>query len=244
MSQNVYDDPAFFAGYSSLPRSVKGLAAAPEWPALKAYLPPPAGLRVLDLGCGFGYFARWARDAGAAEVLAVDVSEKMLAWAREMTTGEGVRYERVDLDGGELEGGGAGFDVVFSSLALHYLVRLRELAGEVHRVLRQGGTFAFSIEHPVYTAPSRPEFVSEADGRVYWPLDGYQREGERVNDWLGGRVVKQHRTLTTYINVFLEAGFEVRGFNEWYPTPEEIEEHGWGEVLERPIFLLMSVVKK
>lgn len=39
MSQNIYDDPDFLEGYSQLPRSVKGLAGAPEWPTLQAFLP-------------------------------------------------------------------------------------------------------------------------------------------------------------------------------------------------------------
>ncbi|PLO78838.1 SAM-dependent methyltransferase, partial [Klebsiella quasipneumoniae] len=50
MSQNIYDDPHFFAGYATLDRSVKGLDGAPEWPSLQAMLPPLAGLRVVDLG--------------------------------------------------------------------------------------------------------------------------------------------------------------------------------------------------
>jgi hypothetical protein len=40
MTQNIYDDPAFFEGYSRLGRSLQGLAGAPEWPALQAMLPP------------------------------------------------------------------------------------------------------------------------------------------------------------------------------------------------------------
>ncbi len=62
MSQNIYDDPAFFAGYATLDRSVKGLEGAPEWPTLQQMLPPLSGLRVVDLGCGYGWFCRWARD--------------------------------------------------------------------------------------------------------------------------------------------------------------------------------------
>ena len=72
MSQNIYDDENFFAGYSGIGRSVQGLAGAAEWPAMQALLPPMDGLRVLDLGCGFGWFARWARAAGAATVLGLD----------------------------------------------------------------------------------------------------------------------------------------------------------------------------
>src|SRR3546814_2295838 len=69
MVQNIYDNPEFFAGYSRLPRQVQGLAGAPEWPAIRAMLPELAGTRVVDLGCGFGWFARWAREQGAASVL-------------------------------------------------------------------------------------------------------------------------------------------------------------------------------
>jgi 2-polyprenyl-3-methyl-5-hydroxy-6-metoxy-1,4-benzoquinol methylase len=66
MTQNIYDNPDFFEGYSQLSRSVRGLAGAPEWPALRTLLPDLHNLRVVDLGCGFGWFCRWARENGAA----------------------------------------------------------------------------------------------------------------------------------------------------------------------------------
>lgn len=47
-------------------------------------LPALQGKRVLDLGCGYDWFCRWAAEAGAARVLGVDVSEKMLAQANAM----------------------------------------------------------------------------------------------------------------------------------------------------------------
>lgn len=46
--QNIYDQPDFFAG-----RSVGGLDAAAEWPALRAMLPKVCGLTLVDLGCGW-----------------------------------------------------------------------------------------------------------------------------------------------------------------------------------------------
>ena len=65
MAQNIYDNPAFFEGYAQLPRSVQGLDGAPEWPALKAMLPDLTGKAVIDLGCGYGWFCRAARELGA-----------------------------------------------------------------------------------------------------------------------------------------------------------------------------------
>ncbi|KAL2208245.1 S-adenosyl-L-methionine-dependent methyltransferase [Sarocladium strictum] len=246
MSQNIYDNASFFAEYSALDRSVKGLDGAPEWPRLRSYIPDLAGRDVLDLGCGFGWFSRWARSAGAKSVRAIEISENMLSRARGMTKDEKIAYEQGDLDNIDLSKDGVDkFDVVFSSLTLHYLANLPELIQQVHTVLKPGGTFAFSIEHPIYTAPSKAEFMTdEVSGREYWPLDSYQKEGLRVTDWLAEGVKKQHRTVASYINLLLKAGFQLAEFDEWYPTPEEVEKCGWHRVLERPIFLLISAVKQ
>src|SRR5947209_5154105 len=119
MPQNIYDDPEFFEGYSQFRRSREGLAGAPEWPTLRSLLPPIEGLRVLDLGCGFGAFARWARENGAASVLGVDLSEKMLARAQARTQDPAVTYCRANIETLALPD--ASFDLVYSSLALHYI---------------------------------------------------------------------------------------------------------------------------
>ena len=89
MTQNIYDNEEFFEGYSRLGRSVEGLDGAAEWPVLRALLPDLRGLDVLDLGCGFGWFCRWARQNGAADVLGIDVSERMLARSRATTQDAG-----------------------------------------------------------------------------------------------------------------------------------------------------------
>ena len=81
MKENQYDDSHFFEQYSHFPRSVEGLSAAGEWHALKALLPDFRGKRVLDLGCGFGWHCRYAAEQGAAQVMGIDLSEKMLAKA-------------------------------------------------------------------------------------------------------------------------------------------------------------------
>jgi SAM-dependent methyltransferase len=98
LAQNIYDRPDFFEGYSRLGRSVDGLDGAMEWPALRAMLPDMSGLRVVDLGCGFGWFCRWARTQGAVEVVGFDLSEKMLARAEATTPYSAISYARVDLE--------------------------------------------------------------------------------------------------------------------------------------------------
>src|SRR5690348_15992116 len=119
MAQNIYDRPDFFAGYSRLARSIRGLDGAPEWPAILALLPDLAGRRVVDLGCGFGWFARFARQHGAAHVLGLDLSENMIARARRDTDDPQIAYRIADLD--ELALPQAAFDFAYSALALHYI---------------------------------------------------------------------------------------------------------------------------
>lgn len=240
MTQNIYDDETFFAGYSQLARSVHGLEGAPEWPVLRAMLPPLAGKRVLDLGCGFGWFCRFAAGEGAERVVGVDVSEKMLERARRETTDSRIAYERADLESFAPPAG--SFDLAYSSLAFHYLTDLAGLLGRVHASLKPGGALVCSVEHPLMTAPARQEWLTDADGRATWPVNGYLDEGRRVSNWLAEGVVKRHRTIAAYLDLMLGAGFMLAKLVEWGPSPEQVAaEPGWAKERERPFFLLMSL---
>ena len=239
MTQNIYDDPGFFEGYSRLGRSVEGLDGAAEWPALRALLPDVRGLRVLDLGCGFGWFCRWAREQGAAHVLGLDVSERMLARAQASTRDAAITYTRADMERVELPP--ASFDLVYSSLALHYVERLDRLLAEVHRALVAGGRLVVSVEHPIYTAPADPKWSTDAAGRKTWPVDGYLVEGPRSTDWLAKGVIKQHRTLGTYLTLLLREGFTIAHVEEWGPTDAQIAARpALAEERQRPAFLLVA----
>jgi 2-polyprenyl-3-methyl-5-hydroxy-6-metoxy-1,4-benzoquinol methylase len=77
-AQNIYDDPDFLAGYMTLDRQVHGLEVAAEWPVLRSMLPELASRSVVDIGGGVGLFSRFAQSEGAASVLGIDVSTKML----------------------------------------------------------------------------------------------------------------------------------------------------------------------
>jgi SAM-dependent methyltransferase len=239
MTQNIYDDDEFFAGYLRLPRSVAGLDGAPEWPELRAMLPDLHGLSVLDLGCGFGWFCRWAREQGAAYVVGIDVSEKMLARARADTQDEAIVYRRADMEALELPP--ESFGLVYSSLALHYVAKLDRLMAEVYRALIPGGSLVFSVEHPIYTAPASPGWSGGEADRTSWPVDSYLDEGPRSTDWLTKGVIKQHRTLATYVNMLIGLGFRLRRIEEWGPSEEQIAAHPeWANERQRPPFLLIA----
>ncbi|ETR77659.1 SAM-dependent methyltransferase [Afipia sp. P52-10] len=239
MTQNIYDDPDFFAGYSQFPRSIDGLEGAAEWPSMRALLPDLQGLSIVDLGCGFGWFCRFAREHGAAHILGLDVSERMLAKAQAMTADAHITYRRADLETLALPE--QAFDLAYSSLALHYVVNLDGLLAAVHRALKPGGRLVVSIEHPIYMAPSRPDWIASPTGQRVWPLDRYLVEGPRTTDWITSGIVKQHRTLGTTLNLLIRHGFSIAHVEEWGPTDAEITAHpDWAEVRDRPMFLLIA----
>ena len=242
MPQNIYDDETFFEGYSRLPRSVEGLEGAPEWPALRGLLPELDGRRVLDLGCGFGWFCRWAREHGAASVLGVDVSERMLARARAETHDAAISYVKADLEHFKLTP--KTFDLAYSSLAFHYIENLERLLISVLAALVPGGKLIFSVEHPIFTAPANPSWSVDAAGHTTWPVDGYLDEGPRSTDWLAKGVIKQHRTIGTYINLLLRSGFAISHVNEWGPSKEQVASRpDWANERQRPPFLLVACTR-
>jgi SAM-dependent methyltransferase len=242
MTQNIYDDETFFSRYSRLPRSVEGLDGSPEWATIRGLLPALDGSAVLDLGCGFGWFCRWARRSGALRVLGVDVSERMLARAKAETDDAAIAYARADLE--HLTVAPATFDLAYSSLALHYIEDLPGLLARVHAALVPGGRLVFSVEHPIFTAPSRPGWSIDAAGHRTWPVDSYLAEGPRSTDWLGRGVIKQHRTIATYLRLLVGSGFSLSDIDEFGPSVEQMAAHpDWVGERQRPAFLLVACQK-
>lgn len=239
MAQNIYDQSAFFEGYSKLDRSTRGLAGAAEWESVRALLPDLVGKRIVDLGCGFGWFARFAAEQGAASVLGLDISQNMIARASAETNDPAVTYAIADLELLQLKE--SAFDFAYSSLAFHYIEDFDRLVRTVHRALVPGAHFVFTIEHPIYMAPSNPAWGKDEAGRSVWPLDGYSREGRRTTDWLAKGVVKYHRTLGTTLNALIAAGFRIGHVEEWRPSAGQVKGHpDWAIEMERPMFLLIA----
>jgi SAM-dependent methyltransferase len=239
MAQNIYDDAAFFEGYSQFPRSREGLAGAPEWPALRAMLPPLQGKRVLDLGSGFGAFCRWAVEQGAAEVTGVDLSHNMIVAAKERSAGLPIRYIEADLETYEPEAN--AYDLVYSSLAVHYLADFGAFCRKVCRTLSPDGSFVFSMEHPIFAARAEPEWMTDANGKRVFALSDYAREGERVTNWVVEGIVKYHRRISTVVMTLLASGFAIDAMDEWSPDGAALAASpGLADEIVRPMLLLVA----
>jgi SAM-dependent methyltransferase len=243
MKQNKYDDPELYANYSRMRRSIRGLDEAQEWHAFRELLPNLRGKRLLDLGCGFGWHCRYARQQGARSVIGVDLSQNMLARAIAATDDPGIEYRRTAIE--DIDFLADEFDVVISSLALHYVERFDRVCPIIYRCLASGGELVISVEHPIFTALAAQEWFCGPKGeRLHWPVDSYQQEGPRHTQWMADDVVKYHRTVSTYVNTLINSGFRISKLLEPEPTPEMlIEQPDLKDDCRRPAFLLIAAVK-
>ncbi len=243
MPQNIYDEPIFFEGYKNLRQADTGLNGALEMPALRELLPDLAGARILDLGCGFGDFARHARSIGANSVVALDVSQNMISEARKLTDDASIDYICHSIEG--YRPSSEGFDLIVSSMALHYVEDYKAVVNIVYGSLTAGGKFIFSVEHPSCTA-NPIGWLRDEDGLpTNWPLDRYQDEGIRQTTWFVDDVLKYHRTTETYVSVLLNAGFRLDHFKEPKPTEQALTERPSLSInLRRPPVLLLGATKQ
>ena len=200
------------------------------------------GERVLDLGCGYGWHCQYAVEHGAAEAMGVDSSRRMLSRARELHTDERIAYRLAAME--SLDFPAASFHVVLSSLAFHYVADFPALVGRVAQWLRPGGSFVFSVEHPVFTSYGTQDWWYGPDGTIlHFPVDRYFEEGPREAVFLGETMTKYHRTLTTYLQTLLEQGLVLRQVVEPRPPQEMMDLPGMREELRRPMMLLLSAHK-
>lgn len=230
--QNVYDQQLFFDRYQQMRERDSGINATVEQPALRARLPALAGLHAVDLGCGDGQLCRDLAGGGAARVLGLDPSERMLALAAARTADPRIRYARAFAEDARLAAGCA--DLVVSSLAFHYIAGLPGLLARIACWLRPRGWLVFSMEHPIVTAA--PQF-----GRRPCIVDGYYDEGGRETSWFVDGVRKYHRGLSTILSAMLTAGLIIEHVDEPAPTLELLNERPDLELhRSRPSILLVT----
>jgi SAM-dependent methyltransferase len=168
----------------------------------------------------------------------------MLALATSERAHPRVTYRRATME--ELAFQPEQFDLVVSSLALHYVEDYADLMRRVGTWLRPGGVLVYSVEHPLYTA-SYPDkgWATDADGKqLHWTIDDYCVDGLREPHWFVDGVQKYHRSFGTLVNGLIDAGLSVERLVEPVPSDEALKQHpNWISERRRPTFLLVRARK-
>jgi SAM-dependent methyltransferase len=191
-------------------------------------LGPTEGRDVLEVGCGAGQCARWLVARGTRAV-GVDLSFRQLQHSRRIDDATQVTVPAVCATATALPFPGDRFDVVFSAFgALQFVHEADRAVAEVARVLRPGGSFAFSVTHPVRW--SMPDDPGEAGLRVtssYFDRTPYVEQDEEGT----ARYVEHHRTLGDWVRILSAAGFHLLDLvePEW-PSGHDRVWGGWGPV--------------
>ena len=182
------------------------------------------GRRVVEIGCGSAPCSRWLRRAGA-DVVALDVSAGMLARAAQLNASTGVPVPLLQADAGALPLRDGAVDLACSAFGgLPFVSDARAVLTEVARVLRPGGRFVASVNHPMrWPMPDSPD---PADLRV---TSSYFDRTPYVETDGAGRIlyVEHHRTVGDWVRAVVGAGLVLEDLIEPEWTPGRTQE--WGQ---------------
>jgi SAM-dependent methyltransferase len=227
-----YDDIAdeYAAGVDSAPYN-----SLYERPAMLELLPAMSEARMLDAGCGAGWYAAELAKRGAL-VTAIDSSGALIEHARLRFASHPLNAVagRVELRVADLEqplsfASDSSFDGIVSSLVLHYLREWVPTLREFRRILKPNGWFLFSTNHPAAESIRRQtNCYLEVE-----PIDDYWK-------WVG-TVRYYRRSLSAIIEALTEAGLAVEKLVEPVPTDEfrKVKPKSYERLLKQPEFLLI-----
>ncbi|KUY29604.1 class I SAM-dependent methyltransferase [Elizabethkingia ursingii] len=241
MKQNIYDNPEFFEAYKDLRDQDKGLNELLEQPVMKRLMYNANGKSILDIGCGFGHQIQVVLEQNPIAITGIDISEKMIAEAKRRLDDSRVSLQSTAIEDYTIKP--KTFDIVISSMALHYIEDIKPLLHKIYEGLNNKGQFLFSVEHPVCTASQNG--WKEVNGSPSWLLNQYGKEGIRKQNWFVDGVIKYHRKLSTLVHELSEAGFCIKNIEE--PTPDEallISRPDFRLHVERPPIVIFNCIKE
>lgn len=204
-------------------------------PATLSLLPDVQGKRVLDAGCGPGVYAEWLADRGA-QVVAIDVNEKMLRLARHRL-GDRVEFVHANLEQPLDFLRDGWFDIVVSPLVMDYLKDWEQVFGEFYRVLKAGGHLVFSMEHPF------PKYADHQESSIYFEVERIEYVWKGFGEPV--RMPSYRRPMSAVINPLIRAGFTLEQILEPLPTEEfrQKDPEDFAELCRRPGFMCVKAAK-
>jgi SAM-dependent methyltransferase len=219
---------------------------------LLAMAQPVAGKRVLDLGCGEGYFARHLKARGARAVVGMDQSAGMIDLAQRQEAAEPLGIEYVQGCATDLARfADQAFDMTIAVFLFNYLTveQTRRCMAEVARVVQPGGRFLFAVPHPAFPYMRRPEppFYFSTEGVGYFSGRDRHCAGriwKRDGTFL--EVQLRHKTLEDYFEALAAAGFaSMPRLRELRVTPElvELDPAFFGPAVDTPLHMAIEVTR-
>lgn len=185
------------------------------YPALTKLLGSLEGKKILDSGCGSGYFTAKIA-AHAREVIGTDFSEKFITLCKhKYITVSNMTFEQQDVTE-KMPFGNGTFDTIISKMVLQYVADLTIFAAESFRVLRTNGRLVIAVDHPFHAQFYFAQKLAGAGTTKYKKLSHYFDRGEQLKRSLWGKadLTWYPKTVADYITPFLAVGFTLHAIEE------------------------------
>jgi SAM-dependent methyltransferase len=194
-----------------------------------------SGKRILDAGCGTGFYSKYAIDKNA-DVIAVDASQKMLDHVAESISSPKLKLYRSDLADGLSFVESESLDYIVCSLALHYLENWEVIITEFYRALKKHGKLYISTHHPFadYLILKKENYFDKYLVEDRW--------GSGKNSF---KVSFYTRSLSDLLKPFIHSAFNILSIDEPLPPPEyeSVAPKVFRKLSRQPAFIFLVLQK-
>jgi ubiquinone/menaquinone biosynthesis C-methylase UbiE len=186
-------------------------------PNLMRILNPAEGMRILDLGCGEGYFSRLIHESGAT-VIGADIAQELISAAKKRTPD--IAYHVASAESLRFAGM-ADFNAVICVLALQNMEKLDVVLREIARVVKPQGRVLIVLNHPILRIPKKSSWGWDAEAKIqYRRIDSYLSQSRASIEMAPGKKSAEvtwsfHRSLQDYVKAFAACGFSITRLEEW-----------------------------
>jgi len=223
-----------------------------EKPAMYSQLGNVQGRTILCVGCGGGEECAHIKSLGAKKVIGVDISKSLIERAKEKFPD--IEFYVMDME--KLKFPESSFDLVYSSLVLHYVKNWIKVLSEIKRVLKKNGFFLFSTHNPTCWSAYKKEdkdqklqILGFKENKKTNKIEIYgdYLNTRKINDiWHGTfRITYYHKSFSSIIKDILKSGLKIVDCIEPRPinSAKKINYEFWKKSSKIPLFIIFKLQK-
>jgi 2-polyprenyl-3-methyl-5-hydroxy-6-metoxy-1,4-benzoquinol methylase len=214
-------------------------------PAMLHTIGEPAGLDILDAGCGEGYLSRILAKKGA-NATGIDSSTKLIEAARSQNLADvpSVSFDIGSVD--DLPYPDSAFDLVVCNHLVNDLFDPRKPISEFARVLRSSGRLIILMLHPCFynKHAERDQATNGMIASSYFDIRSVEQTFQVGGLTSPAANIAWFRPLEFYTEELRKSGFAITSLTEPHPSPEQWRTDGWWRKgFTRPLFMLLTAQK-
>ena len=222
-----------------------------EKPAMYSALGNVRGKTILCLGCGAGEECAHLKSLGAKKVIGVDISKSLINIAKKNFPD--IEFKIMDMEKLKFS---QSFDIVYSSLVLHYVKDWTKVLNKVKKILKKNGILLFSTHNPVYWSTSKEDNKNEKLRILGYKKNKKTKKIEVYGDYLNIRKINDvwfdnfkvtyyHKPFSSIIKDILKSKFKIIDCIEPKPlnSAKKINLEFWKKASKIPLFIIFKLQK-